>query len=111
MRDFRDAKAMAHALREALKDDAVDVSHSRSLELIAKAFGYENCNVLSAKIEGTRPRSIGPVAASAATQEPAPPETFHCSFCAKIQHDVQKLDRRPIGVYLRGVRRLVRRYH
>jgi len=28
MRDFRDAKAMAHALREALQGDAVDVSHT-----------------------------------------------------------------------------------
>jgi len=58
MRDFRDAKAMAHALREALQGDAVDVSHSRSLELIAKAFGYANWNVLSAKIEAARPRAI-----------------------------------------------------
>jgi hypothetical protein len=51
MRDFRDAKAMAHALRNALKSRAVDTTHSESLELIAKAFGYDNWNILAAKIE------------------------------------------------------------
>jgi Glyoxalase superfamily protein len=39
MRDFRDAKAMAHALRDALKVRAVETTHSECLELIAKAFG------------------------------------------------------------------------
>ena len=51
MRDFRDAKAMAHALRDALKTRAVEITHSESLELIAKAFGYDNWNILAAKIE------------------------------------------------------------
>jgi hypothetical protein len=51
MRDFRDAKAMAHTLRDALKSRAVELTHSESLELIAKAFGYDNWNILAAKIE------------------------------------------------------------
>ncbi len=51
MRDFRDAKAMAHALRDALKSRAIDTTHSESLELIAKVFGYDNWNILAAKIE------------------------------------------------------------
>ena len=59
MRDFRDAKTMAHSLREALKSKAVETTHSDCLELIARAFGYENWNILSAKIETTRPRAIG----------------------------------------------------
>ena len=42
MRDFRDAKAMAHTLRDALKSRAVETTHSESLELIAKVFGYDN---------------------------------------------------------------------
>jgi hypothetical protein len=42
MRDFRDAKVMAHALRDALKVKAVEITHSESLELIANAFGYAN---------------------------------------------------------------------
>ena|SRR5581483_5207856 len=51
MRDFRDAKVMAHALRDALKSRTVEITHSESLELIAKAFGYDNWNILAAKIE------------------------------------------------------------
>ena len=38
MRDFRDAKAMAHTLRDALKAKAVETTHSESLELVAKVF-------------------------------------------------------------------------
>jgi hypothetical protein len=56
MRDFRDAKAMAHALRDALKSRAVETTHSESLELIAKAFGYDNWNILAAKIEAAEQR-------------------------------------------------------
>jgi transcription antitermination factor NusG len=55
MRDFRDAKAMARALRDALKAKAIETTHSEALELIAKAFGYENWNILSAKIEAAEP--------------------------------------------------------
>jgi hypothetical protein len=58
MRDFRDAKIIAHALRDALKAKAVETTHSESLELIAKAFGYENWNILSAKIDAAKPRQI-----------------------------------------------------
>ena len=55
MRDFRDAKAMAHSLRQALTARTVSVTHSESLELIAKAFGLDNWNILAARIEGERP--------------------------------------------------------
>ncbi|HUL10078.1 MAG TPA: glyoxalase superfamily protein [Candidatus Acidoferrum sp.] len=47
----RDAQRLARALRDALKAKGVETTHSESLELIAMAFGYENRNVLSAKIE------------------------------------------------------------
>lgn len=33
MRDFRDAKAMAQTLREALKTKSISLTHSESLEL------------------------------------------------------------------------------
>jgi hypothetical protein len=36
MRDFRDAKAMARALRDALKAKAIEITHTEALELIAK---------------------------------------------------------------------------
>ena len=65
MRDFRDAKAMARSLRAALKGRTVETTHSESLELISKAFGYENWNVLSAQIEAANMPSTD--------QRPLPP--------------------------------------
>jgi hypothetical protein len=50
MRDFRDAKVMAHTLRAAFAAKGVKLTHSESLELIAKAFGVANWNTLSAMI-------------------------------------------------------------
>jgi hypothetical protein len=62
MRDFRDAKAMARALRDALSAKAVETTHTEALELIAKAFGYDNWNILSAKIEAAEPATSNGVA-------------------------------------------------
>ena len=50
MRDFRDAKAMAQTLREALKTKSVSLTHSESLELVATILGFRDWNVLSATI-------------------------------------------------------------
>jgi ClpX C4-type zinc finger/Glyoxalase superfamily protein len=82
MRDFRDAKIMAHALRDALKARSIETTHSEALELIAKAFGFPSWNVLSAKIDTAAPRAGG---------EPTHPPVLYCSFCGKSQHDVRKL--------------------
>jgi ClpX C4-type zinc finger/Glyoxalase superfamily protein len=98
MRDFRDAKAMAHALRHALKDRAFEATHSESLELIAKAFGYDNWNILSAKIEAAELQASAALS-SVESPESAPPEVLFCSFCSKSQHDVKKLIAGP-GVYI-----------
>ena len=51
MRDFRDAKAMAQTLREALKTKSVSLTHSESLELVATILGFRDWNVLSATIQ------------------------------------------------------------
>jgi len=51
MRDFRDAKSMAQTLRELLKAKSVSLTHSESLELMAKILGVQDWNVLSATIE------------------------------------------------------------
>lgn len=51
MRDFRDAKAMAQTLRDALKTKSVSLTHSESLELVAKILGFHDWNVLSARIQ------------------------------------------------------------
>src|SRR5215467_2853431 len=92
MRDFRDAKAMARALRDALKAKTVETTHAEALELIAKAFGYENWNILSAKIEtAERPVSDQRSLSVGAQKDPVPPKTLYCSFCGKSQHEVRKL--------------------
>jgi hypothetical protein len=92
MRDFRDAKIMAHALRDALKARTVETTHSESLELIAKAFGYANWNILSAKIDAAVPHAGDErVTSPAGAAEPAPAKTLYCSFCGKSQHQVRKL--------------------
>ena len=91
MRDFRDAKTMAHALRNALEARAVAITHSDCLELIAKAFGYDNWNILAAKIEAAKLRVQEDQALPAETRAPAGGKTLYCSFCGKSQHDVRKL--------------------
>jgi len=65
MRDFRDAKAMAHTLREVLKAKSVSLTHSESLELVAKTLGFPDWNFLAAKIQSSQP-------ASTPSQAPAP---------------------------------------
>ena len=63
MRDFRDAKAMAQTLREALKAKSVSLTHSESLELVAKLLGFHAWNVLSARIASEhRPAGSAPIA-------------------------------------------------
>jgi hypothetical protein len=54
MRDYRDAKAMAQTLRDALKQKSVSITHSESLELIAKILGFHDWNVLSATIQSAQ---------------------------------------------------------
>jgi Glyoxalase superfamily protein/Clp amino terminal domain, pathogenicity island component len=93
MRDFRDAKAMARALRDALKAKAVETTHAEALELIAKAFGYDNWNILSAKIEAAEPPTGDRVAidgeATAPRNDAHPPQfpttaTMHRAFAYAV---------------------------
>jgi hypothetical protein len=60
MRTFVDAKAMAKALRSALGERQVTLTHSESLELVAAQFGLDNWNVLSAKIDAAQPAADAP---------------------------------------------------
>ena len=46
MRTYRDAKAMAKAMREALADRQIDISHAQALEIVARQFGLDNWNIL-----------------------------------------------------------------
>jgi len=83
MRDYRDAKTMAKGLRRSLADLGTELTHSQSLELIAQAFGFDNWNILAAKIEAARP--------APAAEKQSTDETLYCGFCKKSQHDVKLL--------------------
>jgi catechol 2,3-dioxygenase-like lactoylglutathione lyase family enzyme len=48
MRSFRDAKLMARTLREAMASRQVELSHSETLEIVARQFGYADWNLASA---------------------------------------------------------------
>ena len=50
MRTYRDAKAMAKALRGSLAERQVELSHSDCLELVSIQFGEKNWNILADKI-------------------------------------------------------------
>jgi ATP-dependent Lon protease len=78
MRDFRDAKAMAQALRDSLTTKAVTISHSESLELVSKMFGAADWNTLSALIQVGRsaPAAAAPQAEQARTYPAMPIRDF-----------------------------------
>lgn len=55
MRTYLDAKTMAKTLRQSLKERQIDLSHSESLELVAKQLGLHDWNTLAARIEAAAP--------------------------------------------------------
>lgn len=71
MRDFRDAKAMAQTLREALDAKSISLAHSDSLELIAKIFGLRDWNTLAARIQSAGGPATPPTEAPGAAADPA----------------------------------------
>jgi ATP-dependent Lon protease len=71
MRDFRDAKAMAQTLREALNARSVSLQHSESQELIAKILGFRDWNVLAARIQASQPAATESGTSAPATVLPA----------------------------------------
>ncbi|HKD21297.1 MAG TPA: ClpX C4-type zinc finger protein [Rhizomicrobium sp.] len=95
MRDYRNAKAMAQTLRKALDEKSVTLSHSESLELIAKILGARDWNVLSAKLAA---ENIA-VPAEPEAAAPSAVKSYACSFCGKSQHEVSKLIAGP-GVFI-----------
>lgn len=63
MRSFRNAKAMARTLRDALGERDVDLPHSACLEIVARQLGLADWNVLAARIAaeaGGEPAPAGP---------------------------------------------------
>jgi hypothetical protein len=57
MHSFLDSKLMAKALRQALLQRQMELSHSECLELVAKQFGLTNWNTLSALIDAASGRN------------------------------------------------------
>ncbi|THV14243.1 glyoxalase superfamily protein [Rhizobium rhizophilum] len=51
MRDFRDAKLMARTLKAELAKADLEISHSQALELVARQLGFDQWNILAARIE------------------------------------------------------------
>ncbi|MFE0015179.1 glyoxalase superfamily protein [Mesorhizobium sp. NPDC059054] len=73
MRTFLDAKAMAKAMREALAAKNVDIPHSEALEIVARQFGLESWNILSARIErGEGGALVGKVGRGIAFEQAVP---------------------------------------
>ena len=73
MRDFRDAKAMARTLREALAARGHKIGVGESLELIARLLGAADWNTLSAAIAArAEPTDSKPATASAAADGASP---------------------------------------
>jgi hypothetical protein len=85
MRTYKDAKAMAKALRDSLAAASVVLSHSKCLELVAKQFGFPDWNTLSATLDAASADTACRVPSTAA------PEQLSCSFCGKSQHEVRSL--------------------
>jgi Glyoxalase superfamily protein len=82
MRDFRDAKAMAHTLRAAVAAKDHRITNSESLELIARAFGVVDWNTLSAAVGGevTGPRSLNRSRADSVPGRRKRYRFFRCAF-------------------------------
>ncbi|WEK52272.1 MAG: glyoxalase superfamily protein [Candidatus Kaistia colombiensis] len=55
MRDSRDAKSMAKALRAAMAERKIELSHSETLEIVARQFGYDDWNIFAAEIASAVP--------------------------------------------------------
>lgn len=73
MRDYREAKAMAQTLRQAMKERSVSLSHSESLDLIARILGVADWNVLSALIQAVPADAPSRAAAAPALRRPVMP--------------------------------------
>jgi hypothetical protein len=95
MRDYRDAKAMAHTLRAALTAKGLKITISQSLELIAEAFGAADWNTLAAAIraEAHAPRkNASPPPSPTVQSDPALP--FSAKFAGTLHQALVHANRR-----------------
>ncbi|MBR0841411.1 hypothetical protein JQ607_14525 [Bradyrhizobium liaoningense] len=86
MRDYRDAKAMAHTARVFLGNHGLKITNSQSLELIATALGVADWNTLAAKIRGE--------VSSARTEAATPPAaTINAGIRPRVPRFSSELER------------------
>jgi catechol 2,3-dioxygenase-like lactoylglutathione lyase family enzyme len=57
MRTFLDAKTMAKTLRESMRRREIELPHSECLEIVAAQFGFDDWNILAAKIGAAATRT------------------------------------------------------
>jgi ATP-dependent Lon protease len=92
MRDFRNAKAMAKTLREALAGRSFEISHSESLELIARILGCKNWQTLASAIAATP--------ASFAVEEPSSAMTSTISMPVVPMRDIVVLPEMALPLFV-----------
>lgn len=82
MTTIEQARTMARRLRAALSADGVEVSHSRSLELVARAMGHEEWNAASARLDRDGAAGVGFTACSPILRifDEAKAREFYCDF-------------------------------
>lgn len=89
MRDFRDAKVMAHSLREALATKGLTLTVSQSLELVAQAFGVADWNTLSAAI---RKEAAHPNDSARSPRLPATATQRALAYAIQRKHQYETLE-------------------
>jgi hypothetical protein len=89
MRTLKDAKAMAKQLRHSLAARKVSLSHSECLEIVAKQFGFDDWNTLSAKVHVPSRQAAMPDAACRTSRSES--VQLSCSFCGKSRGEVRSL--------------------
>jgi hypothetical protein len=98
MSTYKNAKTMAKSLRAALDHHNISLSHSTCLEIIARQFGFNNWNTLSAKLspeEETHVQSQDHKNTKESDEKSQTPVTMTpwsaCSFCGKSAKEVRSL--------------------
>ncbi|MBL8575879.1 MAG: VOC family protein [Mesorhizobium sp.] len=62
MKTAQDAKAMAKSIRQSLAEKQISVSHSEALEIVARQFGHDNWNIMSAGLDKETAGGAEPIA-------------------------------------------------
>ncbi|MEM5473550.1 glyoxalase superfamily protein [Hoeflea sp. AS60] len=73
MRTYLDSKAMAKAMRERLAEKGINIAHSEALEIVARQFGLDTWNILSARIDAATNGASGSAAEAELRFEGATP--------------------------------------